>query len=219
MVGQRLRLGIQPGQSGDRQARRSQSHSVGAAGLPQRAARHRRSEIRRCLAQHDRRGEFTCARASMGRKQYPTMHGANGWYGWRDAPWNVGALEVWYWSQKPQDLERVGRSAWIDFLRGQNPAYPEQALERDLKSIPQRLNAMRRDTHAAGQAPGRQHARLQSGGDRVAGAVDVGRRSCPAARADCSTRACAISIRIASAPACPKTWPRSSRSSPTRARP
>ena len=23
-----------------------------------------------------------------------------GWYGWRDRPWNVGALEVWYFSQK-----------------------------------------------------------------------------------------------------------------------
>ena len=43
-----------------------------------------------------------------GQKQYPTMHGAEGWYGWRNAPWNVGALEVWYWSQKPRDLERVG---------------------------------------------------------------------------------------------------------------
>ena len=35
------------------------------------------------------------AREVDGRKQYPTMHGADGWYGWRDAPWNVGALEVW----------------------------------------------------------------------------------------------------------------------------
>ena len=42
-----------------------------------------------------------------GRRQYPTMHGANGWYGWRDAPWDVGSLEVWYWSQQAPDLERV----------------------------------------------------------------------------------------------------------------
>jgi len=79
-----------------------------------------------------------------GRKQYPTMHGLNGWYGWQNTPWNVGALDVWYWSQQPQDLERVG-GPWIDFLRGRNPTYPEQALERDLKTIPQRLSAMRRD--------------------------------------------------------------------------
>jgi hypothetical protein len=86
------------------------------------------------------------AREIEGRKQYPTMYGAEGWYGWRDAPWNVGALEVWYWSQKPQDRERIGRNGWVDFLQGQNPAYPEQALERDLAATAQRLSAVRRDT-------------------------------------------------------------------------
>jgi len=86
------------------------------------------------------------ARDMDGRKRYPSMHGADGWYGWRDSPWNVGALDVWYWSQKPQDLPRVGRNAWIDFLRGRNPAYPEQALEQDLDGMRRRLDAMRRDT-------------------------------------------------------------------------
>ena len=83
-----------------------------------------------------------------GRRQYPSMHGADGWYRWRSSPWNVGALEVWYWSQKPEDLERVGAapSGWLDFLRGQAHAYPEQALERDLEGARQRLNAQRRDT-------------------------------------------------------------------------
>jgi hypothetical protein len=74
------------------------------------------------------------------------MHGADGWYGWRDAPWNVGALEVWYWSQRPDDLARVGRNGWVDFLAGENPGYPEQALERDLKTIQQRVSRMRSDT-------------------------------------------------------------------------
>ena len=115
------------------------------------------------------------ARETNGRKQYPTMHGAAGWYGWRDAPWSVGALEVWYWSQKPQDRERVGRSGWVDFLHGQNPAYPEQALERDLSTIQQRVAAIRRDTSHSGEAPRRQHARPQPRGDRLDGAVDVGR--------------------------------------------
>jgi len=87
------------------------------------------------------------ARVVDGGRQYPTMYGAGGWYGWRNAPWNVGALEVWYWSQKRQDLERVGgEGGWVGFLQGKNPAYPEQALERDLNMIRQRLNAVRRDT-------------------------------------------------------------------------
>jgi hypothetical protein len=90
-----------------------------------------------------------------GKRQYPTMYGPEGWYGWRNAPWNVGALEVWYWSQKPQDLARVasassatplGPGGWVRFLGGQNPSFPEQVLDRDLKMIDQRLSAMRRDT-------------------------------------------------------------------------
>jgi hypothetical protein len=86
------------------------------------------------------------ARDVAGRRQYPTMHGAQGWYGWRDARWSVGALEVWYWSQKAEDRERIGRSGWVDFLRGQNPAFPEQALERDLGAIAHRLAGLRADT-------------------------------------------------------------------------
>ena len=80
-----------------------------------------------------------------GRKQYPTMYGADGWYGWRDAPWNVGALEVWYWSQRPTDRTRLGSNPWVEFLEGRNPRYPLQALQRDLDSITRRAEAFRSD--------------------------------------------------------------------------
>ena len=75
------------------------------------------------------------AREENGQKQYPTMYGDNGWYGWRNRPWDVGALEVWYWSQKPEDLPRVGKNAWIEFLQGKNPTYPETAMQNDLALI------------------------------------------------------------------------------------
>jgi len=89
------------------------------------------------------------ARDNGGRKEYPTMHGAGGWYGWRDTPWNVGALEVWYWSQQGGDRERVGRNEWVQYLDGQTPSYPEQAIERDLLGIQQRVSAMQNDTTPA----------------------------------------------------------------------
>jgi hypothetical protein len=95
------------------------------------------------------------ARESDGRRQYPSMHGAAGWYGWRDAPWNVGALDVWYWSQRVADLERLEAApplavrGWIEFLRGRNALYPEQALESDLQSLRDRVNAMRSDSRPA----------------------------------------------------------------------
>ena len=86
------------------------------------------------------------ARVIDGQKQYPTMYGADGWYGWRTSPWNVGTLEVWYWSQAQRDQDRVIDNTWLRFLQGGDSSYPEQALTRDLNAVEQRLTAIRRDT-------------------------------------------------------------------------
>ena len=86
------------------------------------------------------------AREIDGRRRYPSMFGADGWYGWRDTPWSVGALEVWYWSQRDDDRRRVGSDDWVAFLDGRQPAYPERALERDLDGLEKRLDRVRRDT-------------------------------------------------------------------------
>ena len=85
------------------------------------------------------------ARTVNGRTEYPTMYGAEGWYGWRPTPWSVGAFEVWYWSQKTDDLARVPRNDWLDFLQGRDPSFPETALSRDLENIKRRVDAMRND--------------------------------------------------------------------------
>ncbi|MEW6305956.1 MAG: hypothetical protein AB1705_20975 [Verrucomicrobiota bacterium] len=85
------------------------------------------------------------ARVVDGVKQYPTMHGAQGWYGWQKQPWDVGALEVWYWSMKPEDAKRIGPNEWIDFLEGRNPAYPEIALQRDIDELRARVKGLRRN--------------------------------------------------------------------------
>jgi hypothetical protein len=86
------------------------------------------------------------ARTVGDQREYPTMHGDAGWYGWRRTPWSVGALEVWYWSQRADDRGRVGANAWLDFLDGKDPGYPVSALRRDLAEMAARLEAVRRDT-------------------------------------------------------------------------
>src|SRR5688572_19587202 len=68
-----------------------------------------------------------------------------GWYGWRDRPWNVGALEVWYFSQKPEDLARVSPNPWLEYLHGRNPGYPEKAMAEDLATIARRVEGIRKD--------------------------------------------------------------------------
>lgn len=85
------------------------------------------------------------ARNVDGKKQYPTMHGAEGWYGWQDRPWNVGALELWYLSMRADDLARV-ESGWPTYLQGRDPVYPEAALRRDLENVARRTAAFQADT-------------------------------------------------------------------------
>jgi hypothetical protein len=85
------------------------------------------------------------ARTVDGTRQYPSMHGADGWYGWQASPWNVGALEVWYWSMRDDDRGRVGADPWIAFLQGKDPAYPERAIQRDLDALARRLATVRAD--------------------------------------------------------------------------
>jgi hypothetical protein len=85
------------------------------------------------------------ARSAGDAREYPTMHGADGWYGWQRQPWSVGALEVWYWSMRPDDRPRVGANPWIEFLEGKNPDYAEQVLQRDLESIARKLAVIRAD--------------------------------------------------------------------------
>ena len=94
---------------------------------------------------------------------YPTMYGRDGWYGWQPQPWSVGALEVWYWSMKPADLD-AGRQGSLDRLpRGRNPAYPETALQNDLKAMQTRLDSNATGPDDGRAASGRQHDGLQSG--------------------------------------------------------
>jgi hypothetical protein len=95
------------------------------------------------------------AKTIDGKTQYPSMYGLDlqtnpratqpGWYGWRDRPWNVGALEVWYFSQKADDLSRVGTNPWIEYLQGRNPTYPETAMAEDLATIRKRVEGIRND--------------------------------------------------------------------------
>ena len=58
VVEQRLRLGLQSGESSHRATRGSQPDSSGDGRIRQRDARHRRSEVRRCVARDDRRGQL-----------------------------------------------------------------------------------------------------------------------------------------------------------------
>jgi hypothetical protein len=85
------------------------------------------------------------ARQVDGKREYPRMHGEKGWYDFGSEPYSLNALELYYLSQRREDRARAGSSAWLEFLDGRNPSYPEEALRRDLDRIRSRIAAMRLD--------------------------------------------------------------------------
>jgi hypothetical protein len=85
-------------------------------------------------------------KAADGTMTYPHMYGDKGWYDFTPAKYRHGAEEIWYWSMKDSDLERLPPGGWVGFLQGKNPNFPEQALRQDLETIRKRVAAMRADT-------------------------------------------------------------------------
>ena len=53
-------------------------------------------------------------------------------YDYSTAPYSQGAVEVWYWSMDPADLE-WGGSRWASFLEGNDPDYATDCLAEDVR--------------------------------------------------------------------------------------
>lgn len=75
----------------------------------------------------------------------PTMHGADGWYGWKPGSYRTNGFEIWYATQEAADREAAGNHPWIDFLEGQNPDYPKQALQADFDHVAKRVGITKAD--------------------------------------------------------------------------
>jgi hypothetical protein len=80
-----------------------------------------------------------------GRMHYPHMYGDRGWYDFTPAKYTHGALQIWYWSMRSSDRDRVPVNDWLRFLDGQQPNYPETALRHDLENVRSKVAGMRAD--------------------------------------------------------------------------
>ena len=85
------------------------------------------------------------AKVVDGVMMYPRMHGDDGWYDFQPEPFGTGALHVYYWSMDPVDRGRVPQDPWLDFLEGNNPGWPVQALEDGLEVVRDRVERLRAD--------------------------------------------------------------------------
>jgi hypothetical protein len=86
------------------------------------------------------------AKTGDGRTLYPHMYGDQGWYDYTAQPYSVGALEVYYGSMRPADRTRVPENGWLAYLEGNNPGYPERALQQGFAVLREKVEAMHRDT-------------------------------------------------------------------------
>ena len=90
------------------------------------------------------------AKVVDGVTMYPRMHGDDGWYDFQPEPFGTGALHVYYWSMDPADRGRVPEDPWLDFLEGNNPDWPVQALEDGLEVVRDRVERLRADMSTPG---------------------------------------------------------------------
>ena len=90
------------------------------------------------------------AREIDGRLQYPDAYGdyfgEEDWYAFKDEPFTSGALEVYYWSMNADHRDLLAGDPWIQYLEGDNPTFPEQALLADFDKLRHNLEEMRADT-------------------------------------------------------------------------
>lgn len=85
------------------------------------------------------------AKVIDGKKQYPSMYGDEGWYGYRPSPYSSGAMEIYYWTLDEADKKRVAGNGWLKFLEGQDPEYPARALSGDFASLRKKMEGVRND--------------------------------------------------------------------------
>jgi hypothetical protein len=81
-----------------------------------------------------------------GEFKSPRMYGDQGWYHFLPGKYADNHMEIYFLSMRPEDRRRVPANGWLQFLEGENPNYPRQALHRDLARLRERVAGMRGDT-------------------------------------------------------------------------
>jgi hypothetical protein len=89
------------------------------------------------------------AREIEGKTMWPNAYGdyfgAEDWYDWKAYPFHSGGEQVYYWSMKAADRPLAHENPWLDYLFGEAPDYPIEALQHDLDHLRRKVALMRAD--------------------------------------------------------------------------
>jgi hypothetical protein len=98
---------------------------------------------------------FAAAKIENGKTLLPRYYGDDGWYGFHeiDEPraggltnLNEVATDLYLWSLKPGDLQRLPKKGWIGYLQSGDPAYPLAAFQQALEDLRRSSERLREDT-------------------------------------------------------------------------
>ncbi len=102
---------------------------------------------------------YAAKKVENGETLYPQMYGDPRGYKYNGDPefyqftknaFEDRLSEIYLWSMDRQDLERVpSDEGWIGFLEGNDPEFPERAMQRDLAHIRERVELVRSDPTSA----------------------------------------------------------------------
>jgi hypothetical protein len=67
------------------------------------------------------------------------------WYHYTGNLFTDRLAEIYFWSMDRRDLERVPKQGFVGFLEGQNPGYPEKALQADLERVRRAVHSIETD--------------------------------------------------------------------------
>ncbi len=84
-----------------------------------------------------------------GRTMIPRKHGDDGWYGYGEVFFIPEQTDVYLWSMKRADIERIAEAPWIRFLEGRNPGYPAKALNAEFETLREVMQRVREGTATA----------------------------------------------------------------------
>jgi hypothetical protein len=88
---------------------------------------------------------YAVGKEENGRILLPNKYGDQGWYGYLPNQHFDVQRDLYLWSMDDRYLERLGQDAWIQYLLGKNPRYPEESLGRAVSDLRRRVADFRAD--------------------------------------------------------------------------
>ena len=88
---------------------------------------------------------YAVKKVENGRILLPNKHGDDGWYGYRASEHFDVQRDIYLWSMRPADMERIKDDPWISYLEGRNPGYPWKALQSELARVRGKVKGLRED--------------------------------------------------------------------------